>query len=119
MVISVVLILNATIGFFQEYRAERAIAALKGLVAPRCTVVRDGCARDVPSRDLVPGDLVVLESGTVVPADLRLIRSTSLAADQSLLTGESVPVAKSADWIASTPEAPVAERANMAFMGTS
>jgi Ca2+-transporting ATPase len=119
VVISIVLVLNATIGFAQEYRAERAIAALKGLVAPRCVVMRGGRRREVDSRELVPGDLVALDSGTRIPADLRLIRTTALSVDQSLLTGESVPVEKSATWTATASETPVAERRNMAFMGTS
>lgn len=119
VVISIVLFLNAAIGFAQEYRAERAIAALKGLVTPRCVVVRGGRKQEVDSRGLVPGDVVALDSGSRVPADLRLIRTTALHVDQSLLTGESVPAEKTASWTAPASEIPVAERQNMAFTGTT
>ena len=93
-VIAAVLALNAIIGFIQEYRAEHSVRALMQLVSPKARVIRGGREREVESRELVPGDLVLLESGVRVPADLRLFSSTTLMIDESLLTGESVPVVK-------------------------
>lgn len=115
-VIFTVLALNAGIGFFQERKAEKAVRALMGLVAPKAHVIRSGIEEEVESHQLVPGDLVLLESGQRVPADLRLARVTSLAVDESLLTGESVPVTKHTDPLAE--DLPVGDRANMAFTGT-
>ena len=119
IVISAVLVLNAVIGFFQEYRAEHAIAALMGLVAPRASVRRGGERLDVPSDELVPGDVVWLSSGDIVPADLRLWREWELEIDESLLTGESVPASKSSRSVTHDGLLPIAERHNMAFMGSS
>jgi Ca2+-transporting ATPase len=115
-VIAAVLALNAAIGFTQERQAELSVRALMGLVAPRAHVVREGREWEVESRDLVPGDLVLLESGSRVPADLRLISSTALAVDESLLTGESVPVAKQSAPLGA--EVVLAERTNMAYAGS-
>ncbi len=115
-VIFAALLVNASVGFLQEWRAERSVVALMRLVSPRARVVRDGREREVDSRDLVPGDLVVLESGSRVPADVRLVEARGLEVDESLLTGESLPVAKRSSVL---PEAtPVVERANMAYAGT-
>jgi len=119
VVIGIVLVLNATIGFFQEYRAEHAIAALMNLVAPRATVLRDGVRLEVPSSELVPGDVVLLESGARVPADLRLVALADLEVDEALLTGESTPVAKTPDALPGGMALPVAERTGMVFMGTA
>ncbi len=115
-VIFAVLALNAGIGFFQERKAENAVRALMGLVAPKAHVVRSGADRVVESSELVPGDLVLVESGQRVPADLRLVSTTSLACDESLLTGESTPVAKRAEPL--TSDLPLGDRINMAFTGT-
>ncbi|MFW5967816.1 MAG: cation-translocating P-type ATPase [Persicimonas sp.] len=115
-VIGAVLVLNAVIGFTQERKAETAVRELGQLVSPRARVVRDGHEREVESSELVPGDLVLLESGARVPADLRLISTTTFAVDESLLTGESVPVDKQADPI--DEDAPVADRSNMAHTGS-
>jgi calcium-translocating P-type ATPase len=115
-VIAAVLILNATIGFFQERRAEHSVRALMQLTAPQATVVREAQAQEVESRELVPGDLVLLESGTRVPADLRLIVANSLDVDESLLTGESVPVGKSIEPL--DQDTQVTDRANLAFTGS-
>lgn len=93
-VIGAVLLLNATIGFTQERRAENAVRSLMGLVVPRARVVRDGKEREIDSRSLVPGDLILLEPGARVPADVRLVATNVLRVDESLLTGESVPVDK-------------------------
>jgi magnesium-transporting ATPase (P-type) len=114
-VIAAVLGLNAGIGFFQERKAEASVLALMQLLSPTATVVRDGHHRTVESADLVPGDVVLLESGVRVPADLRLVSSSSLRVDESLLTGESVPVDKQVAPVG--PEAPLADRVDMVFSG--
>lgn len=119
IVIAMVLSLNATIGFTQEYRAENAMQALMRLVTPQATVRRDGQRVEVPSRDLVPGDIVLLESGDRVPADLRIVEESYLRTDDSLLTGESVVVGKSNAASDAGPDLPVGDRKNMAFMGTA
>ncbi|MCL6643947.1 MAG: HAD-IC family P-type ATPase, partial [Dehalococcoidia bacterium] len=116
-VIAAVLALNATIGFTQERRAERSVRALMGLVAPRARVLRDGHERDIDSRDLVPGDLVLLESGMRVPADIRLTETHNLRIEEAALTGESVPVQKHAATLREK-ELPIGDRKNSAFMGT-
>ncbi len=115
-VIAAVLVLNSAIGFVQERRAEAAVLALAKLSSPQARVLRDGRDVVIPSRELVPGDVVFLESGMRVPADVRLLAVTALMADESLLTGESVPVAKGVDRVPA--EAPVADRTSMAFAGT-
>ncbi|MCS7207798.1 MAG: HAD-IC family P-type ATPase [Dehalococcoidia bacterium] len=117
-VIGAVLVINTTVGFIQEYRAERAMQALLALVAPMATVVRDGVEHEVPSSAVVPGDLVVVRGGDIVPADLRLVRATRLEIDESLLTGESTPVSKGTEPLPASRPIPLAERRNMAFMGT-
>ena len=115
-VIAAVLILNAAIGFFQEREADRSVRSLTQLVAPRARVVRMGHEREIDGRDVVPGDVILLESGGRVPADVRLAAATALQVDESLLTGESVPVAKG---IAPVPEGTeLADRTNMAYAGT-
>jgi calcium-translocating P-type ATPase len=116
-VIAAVLALNAVIGYTQERRAENSVRALMQLMSPRARVLRDGSEREIESRELVRGDVVLLESGARVPADLRLFATTALRIDESLLTGESLPVTKSSEPL-DTPDTPVAERANMAFMAT-
>lgn len=114
-VIAVVLALNATIGFIQERKAEGAVRALMGLAVPKARVMRSGHEWEIDSRDLVPGDIVLLEPGVRVPADLRLLWANTLRIDESLLTGESLPVDKSNTVVA---EASVlADRTNMAFTG--
>jgi calcium-translocating P-type ATPase len=115
-VIGSVLVLNAAIGFVQERRAEASVRALMGLVSPQARVVRAGREWELDSADLVPGDVVLLESGVRVPADLRLTAATSLQVDESLLTGESLPVTKRAEPL--DPDVATAERVNMAFTGT-
>ncbi|MCZ7527232.1 MAG: HAD-IC family P-type ATPase [Acidimicrobiia bacterium] len=115
-VIGAVLALNAAIGMVQERRAEASVRALMQLVSPHARVVREGREWDVDSADLVPGDIVLLESGLRVPADLRLLSTTAFLVDESLLTGESVAVTKTDDPL---EEALVlADRANLAFTGT-
>ncbi|WP_322513029.1 cation-translocating P-type ATPase [Chloroflexus sp.] len=116
--IIVIVLFAVLLGFVQEYRAERAIEALRRLAAPNATVLRDGIEQAVPARDLVPGDVVLLRAGDRVPADLRLIEAVNLQIEEAALTGESLPVEKSAE-MSVPPEAPVAERRNMVYAGTS
>ena len=111
-----VVLLNAFIGFVQEGRAERALEGLRRMLSPRAVVRRGGRARTVPAEELVVGDVVLLAAGDRVPADLRLLRAHELAMDESLLTGESVPVPKDPSPVATG--LPVAERRPMAFSGT-
>lgn len=109
--------LNAVIGFVLEYRADRAILALQQMAAPKATVLRDGHAKMVPTPDIVPGDLILFESGDLIAADARLIDLSSLKINEASLTGESLPIAKN---INSCPaETPLADRKNMVFMGTA
>ncbi|HEX2618617.1 MAG TPA: cation-translocating P-type ATPase [Phototrophicaceae bacterium] len=116
--IMAIVVLNALIGVSQEYRAEQAMAALKKMAAPSVRVRRNGQEVDIASPDLVPGDVVLLEAGSVVPADGRIIESASLQIQESSLTGESVPVEKSTRLVAS-PDAPVGDRTNLVYMGTA
>jgi len=120
IVIGMVLIVNGTVGFIQEYRAENAVEALMQMVAPKATVRRDGRRQRVPARTLVPGDVVLLDEGHVVPADLRLIDVKALQINEAALTGESVPVNKSARPMTDAEDdLPPADRQNMTFMGTA
>lgn len=112
-----VLLINAVIGTAQEYAAQRSAEALRSLIAARARVVRDGVDLDVDAEALVPGDVVRLEGGFRVPADMRILAAVGLDADESLLTGESVPVAKRAEPPAS-PDTPVPARAPMLFAGS-
>ncbi|MCX2929867.1 HAD-IC family P-type ATPase [Mycobacterium sp. CVI_P3] len=116
LLIAVALLLNAVIGVYQERRAADAVSALMRLVVPRCRVVRDGHEWDIDSRELVPGDVVLLESGSRVPADLRLSAVNALTIDESLLTGESLPVTKTTAPV--SENAVTADRFGMAFTGT-
>ncbi|MCX8072422.1 MAG: HAD-IC family P-type ATPase [Candidatus Binatia bacterium] len=111
-----VVLVNAIVGFVQETRAERALEALQQYLQNNAAVVRDGRKRKLPAELLVPGDLVVLAPGDKVPADLRLISTHELRIDESLLTGESMPVLKHAAVL--DAETPLADRGNMAFCGT-
>ncbi len=110
-----IVILNAIFGFFQEYKAEKAIEALKRLSSPESVVLRDGKKQTIASKLLVPGDIVVLEQGTKVPADLRILETTDLQIDESIITGESAPVTKKTEIFRNSV---LAERKNMAWMGT-
>lgn len=114
--IGIIVVLVAVAGFIQEYRAEKAVEALKKLAAPKARVIRDGKEIIIPAREVVPGDLLVLESGDTVPADARILEAVELKADEAVLTGESTPVGKSLEAVKA--EAPIAERKNMLFMAT-
>jgi len=116
--IIVIVALNAIIGFVQEYKAERAMEALKRMSAPEAEVLRDGQVAMLPVEDIVPGDTVMLQAGTIVPADMRLTEAASLQADESALTGESVAVEKSVGPVSGGP-VPLGERYCMAYKGTT
>lgn len=118
LAILAIVIVNALIGFFQERRAERALEALQKMSAPRCRVIRGGITMTIDSVQLVPGDLVELSEGDQVPADLRLIETSTLETMEGALTGESTPVAKDARKILE-PGVVDADKINMAFMGTT
>ena len=115
-VIAGVVVVNAILGYIQESKAESALDALRSMVRTEARVVRGGTVRTVASEDLVPGDLVQVEAGDKVPADLRLVHGTELRADESALTGESLPVDKADSLLPS--DTPVADRRNMLYSGT-
>ena len=115
--ILVIVALNATVGVIQEYRAQRAIAALRRMSAPTARVLRDGEITTIPARKIVPGDIAHIEAGDVVPADMRLISAVDLGVDESALTGESVPVSKTEEVMDIEAPAP-GERLNMAYKST-
>ncbi len=115
--IAAIVILFALLGFFQEYRAEQAMAALKKLAVPNVRVRRSGELLELPAQQLVPGDVVLLEAGNAIPADLRLMESVNLRIQEAALTGESEPVEKTADPLPSEDVA-LGDRLNMAYMGT-
>jgi len=115
--ILLVVLLNASLGAYQEWRAERSAAALQELLSVKARVRRDGKERQLPAEELVPGDIVLLESGNRVPADLRLVWVNALAADESFLTGESVAVEKRTEVV--EERAPLGDRRNLAFAGST
>jgi Ca2+-transporting ATPase len=117
LVISAIVLLNAILGLVQEERAEQALRTLKKMAVPRCQVIREGQIREVKSSEIVPGDIIVLNSGNRVPADARIISSFNLMTDESPLTGESLPVEKLACTL--EEETPLGERKNMVFAGTT
>jgi Ca2+-transporting ATPase len=116
IVISVIVMLNAVIGFVQEYRSEKAMEAMSRLTAPTAKVVRDGRVVEIAARELVPGDVIVLEEGDRVPADGRLVETIELKTDEAVLTGESTPVAKTVKVLKT--DLPIADRTNMVFQAT-
>jgi Ca2+-transporting ATPase len=115
--IMVIVILNSVVGVVQESKAEEALAALKKMAAPNAQVVRDGAQITIPSRELVQGDIVMIEAGNYIPADMRLVESVNLKVEEASLTGESVPVEKTAGKVLNK-EIPIGDRKNSAFMGT-
>ncbi len=117
LAIITILLLNAVIGFTQEYRAEQAMAALRRIAAPAATVLREGRRLVIAAGELVPGDIVLLEAGNIVPADLRLVEAVRMRVEEAALTGESVPVDKDAA-LRVGADAALGDRRNMAFKGT-
>ncbi len=115
--IVVIVVLNAIMGFVQEYRAEKAIEALRLMATPAATVLRDGVPHSVPTPEVVPGDIILLDAGRVVPADLRFIESNQVKIEEAALTGESVPVEKSTAPL-HEEMTPLGDRRNMAYKGT-
>lgn len=115
-VIASVAVFNALIGFVQEGRAEQALRAIQSMMAPRASVLRDGQRLGIAATDIVPGDVVLLEAGDRVPADIRLLQTAGLRVEEAALTGESVPVQKSPEPVAQA--APIGDRASMTYAGT-
>lgn len=118
VIILLVIILNAVIGVIQEYKAEKAVEALQKMTTPKSVVRRDGMIQEINSEEVVPGDIVILDVGRFVPADLRLIESANLQIEESALTGESVPTNKDASAIFTDPKTPIGDKSNMAFLST-
>ncbi len=114
--IGAIVALNAVIGFVQEYRSEKAIEAMKKLAAPRARVLRDGREMIIPAREVVTGDIILLEAGDRIPADARLLETVELKTEEAALTGESTPVNKSVKPV--DEKTPISDRRNMVFMGT-
>jgi Ca2+-transporting ATPase len=116
-IIAFLIIVNISLGFYHEFKAEKRVRSLKNLVEHKCRVLRDGLVENIDTTELVPGDVVFLEDGQSVPADIRLLKSTGLTTIESSLTGESVPVDKeTSDSL--KENTPLGDRKNMVFMGT-
>jgi len=117
VIIAVIVVFCAVLGFIQEYRAERALEALKKMLSPTITGLRGGREEEIPSKDLVPGDILLLEAGDKIPTDARLVEIHSVRCDEAPLTGESIPVGK--DIKPLSPDIPVSDKKNMVFTGTT
>lgn len=117
IIIMLIVIINAVIGFVQEYRAEKAVEALRNMAAPFSTVLRNGIVKIIPAKELVPGDMVLLEAGQVVPADIRLLEVHSFRTQEAALTGESADVEKHTGELHGE-DLPLGDRKNLAFKGT-
>ena len=118
LIIMAVVLINAVVGVVQESKAEKALEALQQMTTPKSLVRRNGEVIEVNSEDLVPGDILVIDAGRFIPADVRLIESANLQIEESALTGESVPSEKNADFITKDEKIPVGDKENMAFMST-
>ena len=118
IVIAVIVLFAVVLGFVQEYRAERAIEALKQMAAPTATVLRDGLEVKIPAKDLVPGDVVILRTGDRIPSDARLLEAVNLQVEESALTGESVPVEKHVKALKNA-DSSIGDRKNMVYAGTA
>ncbi|WP_062352899.1 calcium-translocating P-type ATPase, PMCA-type [Bacillus kwashiorkori] len=117
IIILIVIVLNAVIGIVQESKAEKALEELKKMSTPKAVVRRDGEVKEIPSEQVVPGDVVIIDAGRFIPADLRFVETANLQIEESALTGESVPVNKEANWH-SSDEVPLGDQVNMGFMST-
>jgi Ca2+-transporting ATPase len=117
IVIAVIVLFAILLGFVQEFRAERAMEALRRMAAPTARVLRDGHEQDIPARELVPGDLILIAAGSRIPADARIIEAASLKLNEAALTGESVPVDKDTETL-NAPDLAIGDRRNLAFSGT-
>ena len=118
IIIVIVILINAIIGVVQENKAEKALEALKSLSTPKALVKRDGNILEIPSEDVVLGDLVIIDAGRYIPADLRLIESINLQVDESAFTGESLPAEKDSSIVLSSDDVAIGDKSNMAFMST-
>ncbi|WP_246599784.1 cation-translocating P-type ATPase [Clostridium lacusfryxellense] len=118
IIIAIVIIINASVGIIQESKAEKALDALKKLSTPKAVVKRDGQVTEIPSKEVVPGDIVIIDAGRYVPCDLRLIETANLKIEESTLTGESVPVDKDAMLALTGDDIPLGDQKNMLFMST-
>ncbi|KAI0390098.1 potassium/sodium eff [Xylariaceae sp. FL0594] len=118
-VIAVVIVLNIVVGLAQDYGAEKTIEGLQALSAPRCKVIRSQLTTNINAESLVKGDIVLLNVGDIVPADLRLASSLNLLTDEALLTGESVPISKDPEAVLSDADAPLGDRVNMAYSAST
>lgn len=117
LIIIIIVLLNAILGFYQEYKAEKAIEALKKMASLHCNVIRENILQTIAAKDLVPGDIVSIEAGNSIPADMRLLEIFSLKIDESTLTGESIPVEKTTMAL-ENPDASIGDLNNMVFKGT-
>ncbi|WP_244998089.1 cation-translocating P-type ATPase [Clostridium bowmanii] len=118
IIIAIVIIINATVGIIQESKAEKALDALKKLSTPKAVVKRDGLLKEIPSEEVVPGDIIIIDAGRYVPCDLRLLEASNLKIEESTLTGESVPVDKDASLVLTSDDVPLGDQKNMLFMST-
>lgn len=118
VIIVIVILLNAIIGVLQEAKAEKSLDELKNMSTPRALVKRDGIIKEIQTGHVVPGDIVIIDAGRYIPADLRIIETVNLKIEESSLTGESVPVDKEAD-CQSDNETPIGDQRNMAIMSTT
>ncbi|HZK54455.1 MAG TPA: calcium-translocating P-type ATPase, PMCA-type [Desulfosporosinus sp.] len=118
IIIGIVILINAIVGVIQESKAEKALDALKKLSTPKALVKRDGTSKEIPSQEVVPGDIVIIDAGRYIPCDLRLIETANLQIEESALTGESVPSDKQADDIIEAKDTPLGDQLNIAFMST-
>ncbi|KAI5464939.1 hypothetical protein BGZ63DRAFT_470921 [Mariannaea sp. PMI_226] len=118
-VVAAVIVLNIVVGLIQDYRAEQTIQSLYALSTPKCKVIRDGQSETIKAETLVKGDMVILATGDVVPADLRLVQGINVSADEALLTGESIAITKNPGAIFQDPDMPIGDRNNLAYSGSS
>lgn len=118
IIIGIVILVNATVGMIQESKAEKALDALKELSTPKAIVKRNGELVEIPSEEVVPGDVIIIDAGRFIPCDIRLIESANLKVEESALTGESVPVDKNANLILEDEKVSLGDKKNMVFMST-